>query len=163
MIDIPEKVEVTIDNNKLIVKGEKGTVVKKFKPHDIQFEIKDNKIDVVSKNFALQKTFEAHLKNMIKGASQGFKKELKALYSHFPISLEVKGNQLIIKNFAGEKQPRIVKILDEVKVSVKGQEITVEGADLEKVSQTAANIIQRTRVKDKDPRIFQDGVYYKLE
>ena len=38
-------------------------------------------------------------------------------------------------------------------------EIVVEGIDVEKVGQTAANLERATRVSYKDPRVFQDGVY----
>jgi large subunit ribosomal protein L6 len=51
-----------------------------------------------------------------------------------------------------------------VKVTVKDRDIIVEGADLEAVAQTAANIEKATKIKDKDRRIFVDGIYiYKKE
>ncbi|MHA1470101.1 MAG: 50S ribosomal protein L6, partial [Candidatus Asgardarchaeia archaeon] len=33
------------------------------------------------------------------------------------------------------------------------------GIDIEEVGQTAANIRRATRIKDKDPRVFMDGIY----
>ena len=39
------------------------------------------------------------------------------------------------------------------------EDVTVEGINLEDVSQTAANIEQATKVKNKDPRVFLDGLY----
>jgi len=42
---------------------------------------------------------------------------------------------------------------------VKGDDIIVEGINIENVGQTAANIQLATKIKDKDPRVFQDGIY----
>jgi large subunit ribosomal protein L6 len=52
-----------------------------------------------------------------------------------------------------------VKIIGDVKVKVEGDDIIVQGSNLEDVSQTAANIEQATKVKKKDPRVFLDGIY----
>ena len=35
----------------------------------------------------------------------------------------------------------------------------MKGVDKEEVGQTALNIEQATRIKGKDPRVFQDGCY----
>ena len=59
----------------------------------------------------------------------------------------------------GEKKPRVAKILDGVSVEIKGDLILVKGIDKEKVGQTVANIELATRVKNRDVRVFQDGIY----
>jgi large subunit ribosomal protein L6 len=50
-------------------------------------------------------------------------------------------------------------------VTVKGDDIIIQGINLEDVSQTAANIQNATKIKSKDPRVFLDGIYVyeKLE
>jgi len=75
------------------------------------------------------------------------------------MSVKVDGNQVVIENFLGERYPRRAKILESVNVEIKGQDVIVKGFDKEKVSQTAANIEQATRIKGLDPRVFQDGIY----
>jgi large subunit ribosomal protein L6 len=45
-----------------------------------------------------------------------------------------------------------------VKVSNK-TEVTVSGTDKELVGQTAANIEKCATVKNRDRRVFQDGIY----
>ncbi|HDL15060.1 MAG TPA: 50S ribosomal protein L6, partial [Euryarchaeota archaeon] len=72
---------------------------------------------------------------------------------------KVKGNEVIVENFLGERVPRKTEIFGICKVKVKGQEVTVEGINKEDVGQTAARLEQLTKIKGKDRRIFQDGIY----
>ncbi|HLE65245.1 MAG TPA: 50S ribosomal protein L6, partial [Candidatus Bathyarchaeia archaeon] len=106
-------------------------------------------------------TAAAHVRNMIKGVTKGYKYSLRTVYAHFPVTVKVdeKARTLRIENFTGEKTPRFAQILDSVKVTVKGEDIFVEGTDLKAVSQTAANIQNATRIKKKDQRVFLDGIY----
>jgi large subunit ribosomal protein L6 len=46
-----------------------------------------------------------------------------------------------------------------VKVALGSDEVTVTGIDKETVGKTAANIEHATRIRERDPRVFQDGVY----
>ena len=99
------------------------------------------------------------IRNMIEGVKEGFRYKLKIVYSHFPISVKVQGDKVIIENFLGEKAPRIAKIVGNTKVRVEKQDIIVEGPDIEEVGQTAANIEQATKIKGFDRRVFVDGIY----
>ncbi len=65
----------------------------------------------------------------------------------------------MIENFSGEKTPRVARIAEGVKVKVAGDEVVVEGASLEAVSETASNIERSTLIKEKDQRVFLDGLY----
>ena len=66
---------------------------------------------------------------------------------------------MLIKNFTGERGVRVAKIVGDTKVRVEGDDVIVQGINIEDVGQTAANIEQATRVKEKDPRVFLDGIY----
>ncbi|MEM3690235.1 MAG: 50S ribosomal protein L6, partial [Candidatus Micrarchaeia archaeon] len=59
----------------------------------------------------------------------------------------------------GEKKPRVASIVGDTKVEVKGSEIFVSGVDKEAVGQTCANICSATCIRNKDSRVFQDGIY----
>jgi len=96
---------------------------------------------------------------MVKGACEGFTYKMKVVYSHFPMNVKVSGNTVVIDNFLGEKHPRSAEVLSDVSVEINGQDVTVSGVNKEKVSQTAANIEQATKIKNLDPRVFQDGIY----
>ena len=64
-----------------------------------------------------------------------------------------------INNFVGEKKARTAKILPGTTVTVKGKEVTVKSHDKEAAGQTAGNLERASRVKGKDIRIYQDGIF----
>lgn len=84
---------------------------------------------------------------------------MKVVYSHFPIQLKKTDTALEIVNFLGEKQPRVARISEGVTVSTGNDEVTVSGIDKELVGTTAARIERATHVRNRDPRVFQDGIY----
>lgn len=164
-VELPEGVSASIDGDKVTITGPKGSVSREFASarHDIFQEggALIVRIDVPRrKERALAGTWNAHLNNMVKGVTDGFSYTLKALYSHFPMTLAVQGNQLIVNNYFGERVPRSANILAGVDVKVQNKtEIVVSGIDKEAVGQTAANIERSTTVKKRDRRVFQDGIY----
>lgn len=163
-VEIPEGVEVTVEGNTVKVKGPKGELEREFQYPGVQIFTDDGKVVIYKefprrKDVAIARTFKAHISNMIKGVTEGFTYMLKVVYSHFPVTVKVQGDEVVIENFLGEKNPRRAKILPGVTVKVRGQEILVEGIDKEAVGQTAANIEQATRITKWDRRVFQDGIY----
>src|SRR5690606_1375479 len=94
-----------------------------------------------------------------KGVTEGFTYRMKIVYAHFPMSVKVAGDSVVIENFLGERHPRRARIVGDTKVQVKGDEVEVSGINKEDVGQTMANIEQATRIKGRDPRVFQDGIY----
>jgi large subunit ribosomal protein L6 len=163
-ITIPDIVEVTFDKETLTVKGEKGSLSRIFSHPRITIKVNNKVIEIKCKNprkkqKALVGTFVAHINNMINGVTEEFEYKMKTVFSHFPIKTSVEGNEFVIQNFLGERAPRKAKILEGVTVETKGDDITVKGIDKEKVGQTAANIERTTIVRNRDVRVFQDGVY----
>ncbi|MEM3412163.1 MAG: 50S ribosomal protein L6 [archaeon] len=161
--EIPEGIKVELDGKKIIVTGSKGKIEKEI-AKELEVEIKEGKIilrtkEEKRKNKAILGTFDAHMRNMIKGVTTGYKYTLRMVYSHFPIKVNVEKGKVIIKNLFGEKKDRVAKIIGNVDVKVQGNEIIVSGINVDEVSQTAANIEQKTRITNKDERRFQDGIY----
>lgn len=163
-VEIPEKVEIDISDGLISVRGEKGELKREFNLDRIKIEKKDS-VMVLSmenprtKEKAYLGTVAAHLKNMIRGVSKGYIYKMKIVFAHFPINVSVEGNKIIIKNFAGEKTPRYAIIVNNSKVEIKGQEVEVTSIDKEAAGQTAANIEQATRIRKRDPRVFNDGIF----
>jgi large subunit ribosomal protein L6 len=164
-VKIPQDVQVTIEGKTVQMKGQKGTLSKTLSHPNIDLTLTGNVIRISCsqsprrKEKALIGTFKAHIKCMIKGVTQGYQCKMKTVFSHFPIKTTVEGNTLVIQNFLGERFPRHAEILKDVKVEVKGETITLTAIDKEKVGQTAANIERATKVKNRDIRVFQDGIY----
>ncbi len=162
---IPESVEVNISDDFVVkVTGPLGTVSRRLWHPNI--EIRRDESDLVldsrisrKQHRAMAGTLSAHLANMMKGVTDGFEYNMKAVYSHFPIQLKITKDELVISNFLGERKPRTAKILGDSKVEIRGDEVVVTGINKEDVGQTMANIEQATRVRGFDIRVFQDGIY----
>jgi len=164
VVKIPENVQVKVDGNTVEVSGAKGSLRKTFSFPEVAIRQEDSSVIIEApssrrKHKAAVGTVKAHLRNMIKGVTDGYTYKLKVVYSHFPIKVEVKGDKVFIHNFLGEKYPRVAQIVEGASVRVEGDEIIVSGADREAVGQTAANIEQATAVRYRDRRVFQDGCY----
>lgn len=162
---IPAGLTITKDQNLITTKGTFGIVQKDFTKIPALIDVSSEKITIKSygnrkKDFALVNTVQSILNNMIKGSTTGFTYKLKIVFAHFPISAKVKGQEILIENFFGERNSRKSRIIGkDTKVTVQGDDIVVNGPNIENVSQTAANIELATRIKKKDSRVFLDGVY----
>jgi large subunit ribosomal protein L6 len=165
-VTIPEGVTANISEDGVVtITGPKGSLNRTFQSKVINLLEDGNglivRVDLPRrKQRALAGTWNAHLNNMVKGVTDGFTINLKAFYSHFPMTMQANGNTFTVNNYFGERVPRTAKILDNVEVKVSNKtEITVTGIDKEAVGQTAANIERCTTVKNRDRRVFQDGIY----
>lgn len=167
---IPADVFITLDGKIFTIKGEKGTVTKDFSHArfiEMSYDEQNSKVLFHAdfprqKQIALVNTLKNILITMIKGVQKEYTYKMKIVYSHFPITVEPpkKGsNEILIKNFIGERAPRITHTVGDVKVSANKEEVIVSGVDKESVGQTCGNIQLKCRIRDKDKRIFQDGVY----
>jgi large subunit ribosomal protein L6 len=163
-IQVPHEVSLSIEDKKINVKGSKGTLTRDFSFAPIAIEGDGKNVRIWArwprkKEAALVGTIYSHIQNMITGVTKGYQYKLKIVFSHFPISVKLQDKTVLIENFTGERRPRRIKIIGNVKVKIEPEDIIVEGTSLEEVSQTAANIEQSTRVRNKDPRVFLDGIY----
>jgi len=165
-LTIPEGVKLNIDGRKVKATGPKGTLEEDFSHLPVQFAVEGNTLRVYSpwarkREVALVGTALAHVRNMIRGVTNGYLYKLKVVYAHFPVTIRVqeKEKRVAIENFTGEKTPRFIKIVGSAKVKVAGDEIYVQGTSLRDVSQTAANMQDGTKIGDKDQRVFLDGIY----
>ncbi len=167
-LEIPKGVEVKLEGGHHIrVKGPKGDILKDFSHvRGIKVSIEGNKI-IFSTNFpkgatlALIKTVVSIINNLIIGVQTNYKYVSKICYSHFPCNCEVKPDKQVIQivNFLGEKAPRKANYPENVKVEIQGDDIYFIGPDKESLGQAAANVQKACRIRKKDPRVFQDGVY----
>ena len=163
-IQIPKDVKVNLKGNMLHIQGPLGKVYKNFKKIPVFIQINDNKILLKrigerKKHQAIFNTAKSLIQTLCLGVVDGFTIKMKIVYSHFPITVNVEGKKILIKNFQGERAPRISMIRGDTKVVVKGDDIIITGPVLTDVSQTAAVIQLKSKVKNKDHRVFLDGIY----
>src|SRR3989344_2536782 len=165
---ISEKVEVRVDGFKITAKGPKGEIEKDFTSPLFSKSIKlshvDGGVEVVSSDDKRKTKSEvgnlaAQIRNMALGVTEGYTYKLKVVYMHFPFTVKVVGKEVQLGNFLGEKAPRSSNIIGNVKVEVKGDEIIVTGINKEETGQTAANLERAARVKARDRRVYQDGIF----
>jgi len=164
-IGFPKGVEFALADGLLSVKGPKGGISRKFADPAISVKAAEGKIVLGTKRLTKKEktkmgTMAAHMRNMIRGVTEGIVYKLKVCSGHFPMSVQVKGKEFIVNNYIGEKYPRTLKLkYPDIKVEVTGDLVTVTGAYKEHVAQTAADIETLLRRSEYDKRIFQDGVY----
>jgi len=163
-IAIPSGVDCSYENGILKVQKSGNSMLKNIFSPGISLEVKGGEIILSAKKggkkeFNVIKTYIAHIGNLFSGLDKEYAYSLEACNVHFPMTLKVDKDKLVITNFLGEKVPRHAKILANVKVDVKGAKITITGRDKEAVGQTSANIEKATKVRNRDRRIFQDGIF----
>lgn len=164
-LEIPKGISVTLEDRIITVQGKLGTIEKDFTKLPAFLTIEKNILKIQPygsrrKDFAISNTAKSIINNMIKGVQNGYKYKMKVVFAHFPITVKVKDGRVYVENFFGERKARISKIVGpSTKVAVEGEDIVISGPHIEDVSQTAANIELSTKVKNKDQRVFLDGIY----
>ncbi|MDI6655809.1 MAG: 50S ribosomal protein L6, partial [Candidatus Hydrothermarchaeota archaeon] len=100
-IKIPEKVEVELQEGVVKIKGPNGEVMRRLYYPGIRIAKEDREIIVRAENprkrqKAIAGTFASHIRNMVKGVTEGFEYKMKVVYSHFPITVKVAGKEILI-------------------------------------------------------------------
>jgi len=163
-IEVPDKVKVAESHKILSVEGPLGKTRKNFKKIPVEVKVTGKRIELKSvgtrkQDYAIFKTAESLINTLIKGVQTGYTFKMKIVYAHFPITVKTKDGKINVENFQGERAPRVSKIFGDTKVAVKGDDVVITGPVLTDVSQTAASLQQNTKVKNKDSRVFLDGIY----
>lgn len=166
-IEIPKDVKLTLENKNISVIGPKGQINRNFShARSVEFSKDDGKITLTiinpnKKKRSLIYTLKSHIRNMINGVTIGpYVIRMKIIYAHFPITVKVQERKVFIENFLGERNPRTAEIFGEnTEVLVDNDDVVIKNINIEEVGQTAANIQKVTKIKNKDPRTFQDGIF----
>ncbi len=157
---IPEGVTVTVDNNIVTVSGKLGTLNLNVN-QNIKVEINDNKVTTKRLNETkqvkqLHGTTNTLINNMIKGVSEGFKKELEIVGVGY--KFQAQGNVLTIS--AGYSHPVKMDVPEGLKIECPSvTELTITGYDKQRVSEFAALV---RKVRGPEPYKGK-GIRYKDE
>ena len=165
-VELPENVSLSLSGNRLTARGPLGTIDRPFPSGGLSIDVDGRNVKLTlrvppnrRRSKSLLHTWEAHLRNLAQGVTVGFQARLKVVAAHFPMRVSVKGEELLIENFLGEKYPRTASLVPGVKARVDGEFVVLEGIDVEQVGRCAASVERTTRIRDYDPRVFQDGIY----
>lgn len=141
LIKLPAGVTTELKVDSVKIKGPKGELERKINPR-VKVSLNNGAfmVDVANKEEkterALWGTYAAHLKNMIKGVTEGFKKQLEINGVGYRAAMQGKD----IKLEVGYSHPVIFKVPEKVKASVEKNLITLESIDKELLGQTAAEL-----------------------
>jgi large subunit ribosomal protein L6 len=124
----------------LTVKGPKGTLTRTL-VNDVTLSIENGVITCTPKQGsdtakALWGTYAAHVRNMIKGVTEGFMKKLEI--EGVGYRAEAQGQK--IKLNMGYSHPVELMAPQGIEVKVEKSLITITGADIEQVGQFAADV-----------------------
>jgi large subunit ribosomal protein L6 len=165
-VSIPAGVKFHRSGSELTAEGHLGRIRRPFPAEALRFEFAHGKVTLTltipwnrKEAQALLHTWEAHVRNLAGGVTRGVEAKMKVVAAHFPMKVAVKDNSLLIENFLGEKYPRTATLVAGVDAKVDGDFVVLSGVDIEQVGQSTANVERATRIRDYDPRVFQDGIY----
>ncbi len=163
-VELPQGVSAKVDGRSLVVKGPNGTATKVFQRIPVDIEVQGANVKITP--FTMKKkdrisanTVSSIVRALAHGVTKGYEYRMKVVFAHFPVTVKIKDDTVLVENFMGERSPRVAKILAGCKVTTEGDDIIIKGTSLEQIGQTAANVEQATKIKRKDQRIFLDGVY----
>ncbi len=166
VVALPKGFSVSLTGRRLDAKGPLGSVARPFPSDVIRLTVSGGTatLEILlppnrKRSQSLLKTWAAHLRNLAGGLTWGVEARMKVVAAHFPMKVQVRGEEVVIENFLGEKFPRSTRLVPGTKALVEGDIVTLSGHDVEQVGQSAANIERATRIRDYDPRVFQDGIY----
>jgi large subunit ribosomal protein L6 len=157
-VNIPKGVTVTSDNGVITVTGPKGTLKREVRP-DVNIVIEESVVTLTPGKTvaakALWGTYAAHIRNMIKGVTEGFTKILEI--EGVGYRAEVKGTNLNLT--VGFSHPVLLAIPEGITALVEKSVVTLTGADKDLLGQFAANV---RKVKKPEPYKGK-GIRYRGE
>jgi len=160
VLTIPQGVTVTVLDNVVTVKGAKGELSLEVNKN-ITVEVKETSVVVSRANEtkevkSLHGTYNALIKNMLIGVSEGYTKSLEAVGVGYRFN--VAGSKITVS--AGYSNPVEVMVPADLKVEqVNNTEIAISGIDKQKVAEFAANI---RKIRKPEPYKGK-GIRYKGE
>lgn len=158
-IPVPSKVSVDTAGGMLTVKGQKETLARDI--HEaVSIEVTSDGVVVRPKQEtrlarALTGTYAAHVRAMIHGVETPWKKVL--VIKGVGYKADLKGSDLVLN--VGFSHPVIMKVPESLTVTVEKLNISISGADKQKVGQFAAEV---RAVKPPEPYLGK-GIAYDNE
>lgn len=158
-VTIPNGVVVTLSNGLLTVQGPKATLSRPIRERDVVVTVDEKEVTFTPQNTdlasALWGTYAAHMRNMVKGVTEGFTKILEI--EGVGYRAEVRGRELVIN--VGFSHPVHLAIPEGVNAEILKNVITLTGSDKEVLGQFASDV---RKVKKPEPYKGK-GIRYRGE
>ncbi len=140
---IPNGVTVSVDNNVVTAKGKLGELSYAFDDSHVATKLEDNKVVVTPLSESktartLWGTTRARINTLVKGVSEGFKKEMELVGVGYKARVEGSSKLVLSLGFSHDvifNAPQGISI-----TCASPTQITVSGADKQLVGQVAAEI-----------------------
>ncbi|MFO7814663.1 MAG: 50S ribosomal protein L6 [Halanaerobiales bacterium] len=164
-VDIPEKVDVDIDGEKVTVKGPNGEISREFNS-SFDINIEDEAVVVKRPSDSKDDRSEHGLirsliEGMVEGVTEGFKKKLELVGVGY--SAKVQGSDLILE--LGYSHPIKIEAREGINFDVEKNIVTVSGYDKQLVGDIAANIREQRKpepYKGKGVRYVDEHIRRKV-
>ena len=144
-IELPAKVEVSVKDNVVTVKGPKGTLSQEINPN-ITVEVADGHVHVTRpnderENRAMHGLYRALIHNRVVGVSEGYKKEMELV----GVGYRASASGQVLELSLGYSHAIFIKLPQEVKVEAKSERnknplIILESSDKQLLGQVCAKI-----------------------
>ena len=144
-IELPAKVEVSVKDNVVTVKGPKGTLSQEINPN-IKVEVADGHVHVTRpddqrENRAMHGLYRALIHNMVVGVSEGYKKEMELV----GVGYRASASGQVLELSLGFSHAIFIKLPQEIKVEAKSERnknplIILESSDKQLLGQVCAKI-----------------------
>lgn len=140
-IEIPDKVEIKLAGDMVIVKGPKGELTQVLHPV-VHVNINDSQVNISvddpteHKQNALWGLFRSLINNMVVGVTRGFERKLEI--NGIGYKAVVRGKKLILN--VGYSHPVEFELPAGIEATVEKNIITLAGSDKQVVGEVAANI-----------------------
>ena len=144
-IALPAKVEVSVKDNVVTVKGPKATLSQEINP-DIKVEVVDGHVHVTRpdderEHRALHGLYRALIHNMVVGVSEGYKKEMELV----GVGYRASATGQVLELSLGFSHAIYIKLPQEIKVEAKSERnknplIILESSDKQLLGQVCVKI-----------------------
>src|SRR5271167_4053144 len=134
-VELPQGVTGKVTGRELVMKGPNGSATKVFQRIPVDVQVNGNQVvitpftgkkkDVISAN-----TVSSIVRAMVHGVTKGYEYKMKVIFAHFPVTVKIKDDTVMVENFMGERSPRLAKILAGCKVTTEGDDIIIKGTSL---------------------------------
>lgn len=123
----------------------------------------------IKKKKSILKSTKSIINQLFFGLQENYTKKVIFKYHHFPIKINFLNNVLEVTNFYGGVEKKVVYVPKNIQY--EGSENSSEGfpilsfksSDKNQLNLFISQIVKKFTIKEKDVRVFQDGLYIFIE